>query len=202
MAQEQQGFYEYNGNKFYKDKFGSWFVKATGYESLFLSGIKDEGLIQAVHYELNTKPDAKINFQYNDKWYTIWNHEDSTKIKVDRKSEHDNEAPLSNSTYDTTEETKAEANASKGAQVMATQAKAGGFKFSGSNNTNTQASDGKSKYFVDEVKLITITPEEFKKGLKFEAFWNLAKDATQNIMLVKDGDKTEYHILLAHKKAF
>lgn len=203
MSQEQQteGFYTYNGNKYFKDRFGNWFVKDSGYESLFLSGIKDEGLLNAVHYELNTKPDAKINFQHEDKWYTIWNHSDSTKIKVDRKGEH-NDAPLGNTTYDRTVDSQDEAKSNFVNKPIsgASNPNTSGFKTSYSpSNSNA----GKKMYFVDETKLLRLTPEEFEKGYKFEYMWSLFKDATENIKLVQEpnGD-VRYHIILQHKKEY
>lgn len=193
---QREGFNEINGKSFYRDKYANWFQKASGYESAFLKDIIDQGLMAEIMNEIQNSAEAKISLQYDGRWYTIWqNMEDGYQSSVNRKSDHSGNN--ANTTYDRTVETKGEAQ-----QTIN--------KFSNPPNQNNKFSgnfggggDGKSKYFVDQIKLKIMTAEEFQSGLTFEPMWNIAEKATENIKLIKDenGDM-HYHIILQHKKAF
>lgn len=104
MSQElnRDSFYEYKGNKYHRDKYGSWFVKNSGYESLFISSIQDEGLKSEAINELQGATTEKVNFTYDDMDITLWvNVENPEQSKIDR-------APKINTgekTYDKTEDT-------------------------------------------------------------------------------------------------
>lgn len=193
---QREGLNELNGKLYYRDKFGNWYQKAdgySGYESLFLSDVIDPTFRAEVMNSIQASSEAKISLQYENRWHTIWQDmDDGMRSSINRKVIRDKVD--GENTFDSTQQTKEQAQNPPAQRQQQPQQN----KFSGNYN-----SDGKSKYFVDEIKLKIMTAEEFQSGLKFESMWNIAEKASENIKIVQDshGD-VFYHIILQHKKAF
>lgn len=175
MTQELE-YYEYNGNKYHRDKYGNWFVKPNGlYESLFIESIKDEGLKSEAINELQGSSGNKAMFTYEGMDLTIWiDQNDTTKSKIDRKTTQAKQT----GTYDNTVETKAEAN------KPATVDKAAFYKSNKGGNSGS-GDYKKSKRFYD---IEYVTFKEFLEKRAKNSFIDFYEKANPNVFLVKRND--------------